>query len=37
VAWLSFALGIGLSALAAAVPVYRVSQLRVTEALRRIG
>lgn len=37
VAWLSFGLGIGLSALAAAVPVYRVSQLRVTEALRRIG
>lgn len=37
VAWLAFSLGIGLSAMAAAMPVYRVMQLRVTEALRRIG
>ena len=37
VAWLAFGLGVGLSALAAAIPVYRVSQLRVTDALRRIG
>ena len=36
VAWLAVALGIGLSVLAAAVPVYRVAQLRVTDALRRI-
>ncbi len=37
VAWLAFSLGIGLSALAAAMPVWRATQLRVTEALRRIG
>lgn len=37
VAWLAVALGLGLSVLAAAVPVYRVAQLRVTEALRRLG
>lgn len=37
VAWLAFSLGVGLSALAAAIPVYRVTQLRVTDALRRIG
>jgi putative ABC transport system permease protein len=36
VAWLAAALGIGLSVLAAAVPVYRVAQLRVTDALRRL-
>lgn len=37
VAWLAVALGIGLSMLAAATPVYRVAQLRVTDALRRMG
>jgi putative ABC transport system permease protein len=37
VAWAAFGIGVGLSALAAAMPVYRVSQLRVTDALRRIG
>ncbi len=37
VAWLALALGIGLSMLAAAVPMYRVAQLRVTDALRRLG
>ncbi|HTV17014.1 MAG TPA: ABC transporter permease, partial [Polyangiaceae bacterium] len=37
VAWLAVALGIGLSMLAAAAPVYRVAQLRVTDALRRLG
>ena len=37
VAWLAFGLGIGLSTLAAATPVYRVAQLRVTDALRRLG
>ena len=37
VAWLALALGMGLSMLAAAVPIYRVAQLRVTDALRRLG
>jgi putative ABC transport system permease protein len=37
VAWLAVALGIGLSVLAAAMPIYRVAQLRVTDALRRLG
>jgi putative ABC transport system permease protein len=37
VAWLAVALGVGLSVLAAAVPIYRVAQLRVTDALRRLG
>jgi putative ABC transport system permease protein len=37
VAWLAAALGVGLSVLAAAMPVYRVAQLRVTDALRRLG
>ena len=37
VAWLAVALGLGLSLLAAAVPVFRVAQLRVTDALRRLG
>jgi putative ABC transport system permease protein len=37
VAWIASALGIGLSVLAAAAPVYRVAQLRVTDALRRLG
>jgi putative ABC transport system permease protein len=37
VAWLAVALGMGLSVLAAAVPIYRVAQLRVTDALRRLG
>lgn len=37
VAWLAVALGIGLSVLAAAAPIYRVAQLRVTDALRRLG
>jgi len=37
VALLAVALCIGLSVLAAAVPMYRVSQLRVTDALRRLG
>jgi putative ABC transport system permease protein len=37
VAWLAVALGVGLSVLAAALPVYRVAQLRVTDALRRLG
>lgn len=37
VAWLALTLGMGLSLLAAAVPVYRVAQLRVTDALRRLG
>lgn len=37
VAWLAVGLGIGLSVLAAAAPIYRVAQLRVTDALRRIG
>jgi putative ABC transport system permease protein len=37
VAWLAVALGLGLSMLAAAVPMYRVAQLRVTDALRRLG
>jgi ABC-type lipoprotein release transport system permease subunit len=37
VAWLATTLGMGLSLLAAAVPVYRVAQLRVTDALRRLG
>jgi putative ABC transport system permease protein len=37
VAWLSLLLGVALSVLAAAVPVYRLAQLRVTEALRRVG
>jgi len=37
VAWLAASLSLGLSLLAAAVPVYRVAQLRVTDALRRLG
>jgi putative ABC transport system permease protein len=37
VAWLALGLGIGLSALAAAAPMYRLAQLRVTDALRRLG
>jgi putative ABC transport system permease protein len=37
VAWLTLALGMGLSLLAAAVPIYRVAQLQVTDALRRLG
>jgi putative ABC transport system permease protein len=37
VAWLAVALGLGLSVLGAAVPIYRVAQLRVTDALRRLG
>jgi putative ABC transport system permease protein len=37
VAWLAVALGVGLSVVAAAAPVYRVAQLRVTDAIRRIG
>jgi putative ABC transport system permease protein len=37
VAWLAVALGIALSMLAAAMPMYRVAQLRVTDALRRLG
>jgi putative ABC transport system permease protein len=37
VAWLAAALGVGLSVLAAAMPIYRVAQLRVTDALRRLG
>jgi putative ABC transport system permease protein len=37
VAWLAVALCVGLSVLAASVPVYRVAQLRVTDALRRLG
>lgn len=37
VAWLAVALGVGLSMLAAAVPIYRVAQLRVTDVLRRLG
>lgn len=37
VAWLAVALGVGLSVLAAALPIYRVAQLRVTDALRRLG
>jgi len=37
VAWLAVALGTGLSMLAAAVPIYRVAQLRVSDALRRLG
>lgn len=37
VAWLAITLGLGLSLLAAAVPGYRVAQLRVTDALRRLG
>jgi putative ABC transport system permease protein len=37
VAWLAVALGLGLSLLAAAAPIYRVAQLRVTDALRRLG
>lgn len=37
VAWLAVALGVGLSVLAAAAPIYRVAQLRVTDALRRLG
>jgi hypothetical protein len=37
VAWLAVALGMGLSMLAPVVPVYRVAQLRVTDALRRLG
>ena len=35
-AWLAVALGIGLSLLAATMPIYRVARLRVTDALRRI-
>jgi putative ABC transport system permease protein len=37
VAWAAVALGIGLSALAATASIYRVAQLRVTDALRRLG
>jgi putative ABC transport system permease protein len=37
VAWLAITLGLGLSLLAAALPGYRVAQLRVTDALRRLG
>ena len=37
VAWLAVGLGMGLSMLAAAVPIYRVAQLRVADALRRLG
>jgi putative ABC transport system permease protein len=37
VAWLAVTLGLGLSVLAAAVPIYRVAQLRVCDALRRLG
>jgi putative ABC transport system permease protein len=37
VAWLALVLGVGLAVLAAAVPIYRLAQLRVTEALRRLG
>jgi putative ABC transport system permease protein len=37
VAWLAVALGMGLAMLAAALPIYRVAQLRVTDALRRLG
>jgi putative ABC transport system permease protein len=37
VAWLAVALGMGLSVFAAAVPIYRVAQLRVTDALRQLG
>jgi putative ABC transport system permease protein len=37
VAWLALVLGIGLAMLAAAVPIYRLVQLRVTDALRRLG
>jgi putative ABC transport system permease protein len=37
VAWLAVALGAGLSLLAAALPVARLAQLRVTDALRRLG
>ena len=37
VAVLAIALGLGLSLLAAAPPIYRVAQLRVTDALRRLG
>jgi putative ABC transport system permease protein len=37
VAWLAVALGIVLSVLASAAPIYRVAQLRVTDALRQLG
>jgi putative ABC transport system permease protein len=37
VAWLAVTLCMGLSVLAAAVPIYRVAQMRVTDALRRLG
>jgi putative ABC transport system permease protein len=37
VAWLAVTLGLGLSLLAAVVPVYRVAQLRVADTLRRPG
>jgi putative ABC transport system permease protein len=37
VAWLALVLGIGLAMLAAAAPIYRLAQLRVTDALRRLG
>jgi ABC-type antimicrobial peptide transport system permease subunit len=37
VAWLALGLGGGLSLLAAFVPLLRLSQLRVTDALRRLG
>jgi len=37
VAWLALALGIGLSMLASTVPIYRLTRLRVTDALRRLG
>ena len=37
VAWLALTLGAGLSLLSGLVPMWRVSQLRVTDALRKIG
>jgi putative ABC transport system permease protein len=37
VAWLAVALGLGLSLLASAVPIYRLAQLRVTDTFRRVG
>jgi putative ABC transport system permease protein len=37
VAWVAVALGVGLSLLAAVLPIYRLAQLRVTDALRRLG
>jgi len=37
VAWLALSLGAVLSLLSGLMPMLRVSQLRVTDALRRIG